>query len=400
MLISGASIAGPALAFWLHHFGHAVTVVESAPAVRAGGYPIDLRGAAIEVVRRMGLYDDLRAAHVDIRRMTYVDATGRAIAVIRPEAVTGGVEGRDLEVPRGALTSALYAHTREDVEYLFGESIAALDDRGDAVDVTFTGGGRRRFDLVIGADGLHSNVRELVFGHEERYSHYLGHTFVGFTAPNHLRLSSEGMAHNTPGRMIALYATKEPDTVHAFFAHHRPEPSREELRDLDGQVRGTVELFASAGWEAPRLLDELQRADDVFADAVAQIRMPSWSAGRVALVGDAAYAPSFLSGQGTSLAVVGAYVLAGELATTADHTAAFAGYERRMRGFVGRNQQLAFGLGARCVLPGTRPGLWVRNAFVRAQPLLARTGVGRGGAAATTAIDLPGYDIAPATDLR
>ena len=317
VLISGASFAGPALAFWLHRYGFAVTVIERAASGRTGGYPIDVRGPAIDVVERMGLLPGLRGAHIGSKRLTFIDGEGWALAELGPEMMTGG---RDVEIPRGVLTKMLFDVTRDDVVYRFGTSIERLVDRGADVEVTFSDGGRETFDLVIGADGLHSNTRALAFGPESQFEYPIGFCFAGFLAPNTLGLSREALCYNVPGRLAALYAVGDhPETVHAFLAFAHPRPSEQQARDRDWQRRLTAEAFAGCGWKTPELVEAMLAANDLYFDAVEQIRMPSWSKGRVALVGDAAYAPSFLTGQGTSLALVGAYVLAGELASHADH---------------------------------------------------------------------------------
>lgn len=375
-LISGASVAGPALAYWLHRYGFAVTVVEKAPAVRGGGYPIDVRGTALEVVRRMGRYERLRAADLAMGRMTFVRDDGRRIASVRLDTL-GGAGGGDTELPRGALTELLYDAVRDDVEFRFGDSIAELDDRAGGVGVRFASGATASYDVVIAADGLHSNTRRLVFGPEERFHRYLGHCFAGFGMPNHLGLAREGVISTAPGRTAVLYAAGEPDRVHGFLSFGRADPPFDAFADPAAQRELVASVFADGGWEVPRMVAAMRTADDLFFDVVSQIRMPSWSRGRVALVGDAAYAPSFLSGQGTSIALVGAYLLAGELAATSDHRAAFTAYERRMRPFAEANQALADGGGV-AVAPATRRGLWVRNQLLRAAPLITRFG-GFGG---------------------
>ncbi|MBU3863268.1 FAD-dependent monooxygenase [Streptomyces sp. 4503] len=364
VLISGASIAGPALAYWLHRSGCAVTVVEKAGALRAGGYPIDIRGTAIEVVRRMGILPRLRDAHIDSRRCTFLDADGGEVASLNPSAVAGGVEGQDLEVRRGDLAASLYALVRDDVEFLFGDSIDTLDESGQGVDVTFRSGQRRTFDLVVGADGMHSATREALFGPEEQFHRYLGYCFAIFTMPNTFGLSREVMMWNTPGKAAALYAVGDDDEVHAFLNFHQPEPPLDALRSPDAQRDLVATVFAGAGWEVPRMVEALRDADDLFFDTVGQIRMPHWSRGRVALVGDAAYAPSFLTGQGSSLALVGAYMLAGTLATHRDHTAAFAAYERDVHDFVAMNQALV-DTGGATLFPTTAQALEQRNTRLR-----------------------------------
>ncbi|MFT9479783.1 FAD-dependent monooxygenase [Streptomyces sp. Mo3] len=389
VLVSGASIAGPALAYWLHRYGFAVTLVEKAAALRGGGYPIDIRGTAVEVVRRMGVLPRLQDAHVAIRRISFVDVEGRPIAALRPEAISGGEEGHDLEIPRGELAEILYGAIRDDAELLFNDSIATLHDHDGGVDVTFRGGARRTFDLVIGADGIHSRTRGLAFGPEEPYHRYLGHSFAGFTMPNHLGLAHEGLTWNVPGRTAVLYAPRDGDRVHAFLSFLRPDPPLDAFRDPAAQRDLVAGTFAGYAWEIPRMVAAMRDSDDLFFDVVSQIHMPRWSTGRVALVGDAAYAPSFFSGQGSSLALVGAYVLAGELATGPDHADAYERYERTVRSFVEMNQALATE-GSASVSPRTPEDLARRNEALRdPSPVLNST-----GRKAHSALALPGYDAA------
>jgi 2-polyprenyl-6-methoxyphenol hydroxylase-like FAD-dependent oxidoreductase len=246
---------------------------------------------------------------------------------------------------------------------VFNDSIDTLEQSGDGVDVTFHGGGRRTFDMVFGADGMHSRTREMLFGPEEQFHRYLGYCFAVFTMPNTFGLANETVMWSTPGRAAAFYAVGDDDEVHAFlnFAHPQPPfdafPSPEAQRDLVATV------FADAGWEVPGMLAALRDTDDLFFDAVSQIRMPRWSSGRVALVGDAAHAPSFLTGQGTSLALVGAYMLAHSLAD-GDHAAGFAAYERDTREFVTVNQALV-GEGSASLFPTTAEALEQRNDRLR-----------------------------------
>ncbi|MFE0205012.1 FAD-dependent monooxygenase [Streptomyces sp. NPDC058985] len=363
VLISGAGIAGAALAFWLDRHGFEVTVVEKAGTLRSGGYPVDVRGTALDVVERMGILPRLRDAHIDLRRLTFRDGDGGEVASLHPHAVTGGVAGRDLEIRRGDLTDALYTAVRDEVEFLFNDSVDTLDQSGHGVDVTFRGGGSRTFDLVFGADGMHSRTRETLFGPEERFHRYLGYCFAVFTMRNTFGLSHESVMWNAPGRAAALYAVGDDDEVHAFLNFARPQPPFDAFGSPDAQRDLFAEVFADAGWEVPGILTALQDADDVFFDAVGQIRMPRWSSGRVALVGDAAYAPSFLTGQGTSLALVGAYMLAGSLADR-DHAAGFAAYEHGTRDFVTLNQNLV-GQGGATLFPTTARALEQRNDRLR-----------------------------------
>jgi 2-polyprenyl-6-methoxyphenol hydroxylase-like FAD-dependent oxidoreductase len=361
VLISGASIAGPMLAYWLDRYGFDVTVVERADAIRSGGYPIDIRGTAIDAVERMGLLPQLQAAHVDTRKLSFVDAKGAPIGVISPEAMAGGDSSRDIELPRGALTSLLYELTRNvAIRYRFSDSIEALEDNGDGVDVRFKSGNQGRFDIVVGADGMHSHTRALVFGPEKPFSRYLGRCFNLFSLPNYAGLSHEAIMYSEPGRMAGIYAVADTDTLYAIMAFAAEEPPFLSHHDIDEQRKRTAEVFANDGWETSRLVEALRSADDLYFDTVSQIHMPQWSSSRVVLAGDAAHAPSFLSGQGTSLALVGAYVLAGELATHADPAEAFTSYERIVRPFAEANQALASS-GGSILLPRSQEELDRRN---------------------------------------
>jgi 2-polyprenyl-6-methoxyphenol hydroxylase-like FAD-dependent oxidoreductase len=389
ILVSGASIAGPAVAYWLQRYGFTVTVVEHAQALRGGGYPIDIRGTALDVVERMGVYPRLRAAHVDTRRLTFLDVDGAPIVSLEPQAVVGGAEGRDIEVRRGDLAAALYDATRDDVTYRFGDSIEALDEDADGVEVTFRSGLRRRFDLVIGADGLHSRTRALAFGPEEQFHRYLGYCFAGFTMPNPLGLSHEGVMWNAPGRAAALYAVGDHPQVHGFLNFALPEPPFAAFRDPAAQRELVAAVFADDGWEVPDMVRAMRTADDLFFDVISQIRMPAWSRGRVALVGDAAYAPSFLTGQGSSLALVGAYMLAGALATARDHGTAFADYERGTRGFVEQNQALV-AEGDALLFPTTVEALARRDALLRQGSVTPQAA----GRPEHSALTLPAFAVA------
>ncbi|AZQ32369.1 FAD-dependent oxidoreductase [Streptomyces cyaneochromogenes] len=390
VLISGAGIAGPALAFWLNRYGFAVTVVEKAGSLRGGGYPIDVRGTALEVVRRMGILPQLRDAHIDLRRLTFLDGDGEQVASVNPHTVTGGVAGQDLEVRRGDLTDALHTAVRDDVEFLFNDSIDTLDQSsGHGVDITFRGGGRRTFDMVFGADGVHSHTREFLFGPEERFHRYLGYCFAGFTMRNTFGLSHELMMWNTPGRAAALYAVGDNDDVHAFLNFARPEPPFDAFRNPEAQRDLVAAVFADAGWEVPGMLAALRDADDLFFDGVSQIRMPRWSCGRVALVGDAAYAPSFLTGQGSSLALVGAYMLAGSLADR-DHAAGLAAYEHSTREFVTLNQEQV-GEGDATLFPTTDRALEQRNDMLRHLSAMPSAVPSPAGRPAHSALTLPDF---------
>ena len=362
VLISGASIAGPALAFWLDRHGFDVTVVERAPTIRTGGYPIDVRGTAIDVVERMGLLPQIRAAHIASRAMTFVDGAGAVIGSVPIYEAIGSDTGRDVELPRGTLATLLHDATRNGgVAYRFNDSLDTLHDDGEGVDVGFASGRQARYDIVIGADGLHSRTRRLVFGPEEPFNHSLGFCFNLFSMPNDRGLSHGGIVHAEPGRTAGIWAVQDSPRVFGFLAFATEEAPVSASRDAQEQIQRTREAFAGMGWEVPRLLDAMAQADDLYFDSVSQIRMPHWSKGRVALVGDAAFAPSFRAGQGTSLALVGAHVLAGELATHDDPQDAFAAYEHLARPFVEANQALATAENGAFFLPRTQKDIETRD---------------------------------------
>ena len=392
-LICGASIAGPTVAYWLDRYGFQVTVIERAGSIRPGGYPVDLRAGAMEVVERMGLLPDLLAEHVHSRRATFVDGEGCKVAMVDPEWIHGGVRGRDVELPRGVLARLLSDLTAKRVAYRFNTSIAALEDDATGVQVTFNDGSCEHFDIVIGADGLHSTTRALAFGDETRFAHPLGFCFAGFSMPNRFALDREAIISNVPGRMAAIYAAGyQPDTVFVLLAFaHTYRPAREKS-EVAFQQHLTAKVFADTNWQLPVLLEEMRQAKDFYFDSVEQMRMPTWSSGRVVLVGDAAYAPSFLTGQGSSLALTGGYVLASELANHKDHRAAFAAYERKMRPFVEMNQATVTE-GKASMIPVTSEQLEQRIVSLRAfssTPANADT-----ARAVHSALDLSEYDDGP-----
>jgi 2-polyprenyl-6-methoxyphenol hydroxylase-like FAD-dependent oxidoreductase len=341
VLIAGASVAGPALAYWLRRHGFHPTIIERAPEVRRGGQAIDVRGVALAVVERMGLLADIRRASTRMRGMSVVDADGRELMRTTETTLTGGpTDGPDVELMRDDLVRLLVDATGE-VEYVFDDGITALAQDDDGVHVRFARGGARRFDLVIGADGLHSTIRRLVWGDEAQFLRHLGTYLAVFSVDNYLGLDHWQVFHHGEEAMVGIYSARDNREARAMLGFGSP-PLAVDPRDVAAQKAIVAARFAGAGWEAPRLVAKMAGASDFYFDAMSQINLERWSVGRVALVGDAAYCSSPMSGQGTSLALVGAYVLAGELAAAGgDHRRAFAAYEAALRGFVDRNQQLA-----------------------------------------------------------
>jgi 2-polyprenyl-6-methoxyphenol hydroxylase-like FAD-dependent oxidoreductase len=365
VLISGASIAGPALAFWLTRYGIKTTVVEKSSSLRGGGYPIDIRGTALDAVERMGLYPQMRAAHVDSQSIAFVDEHGEVIAKIDPEAVTGGVRGRDVEIRRGDIATILYAATKDKANYKFNDSIASLDEQAAGVDVKFASGDTGTYDIVIGADGLHSKTRSMIFGHESQFEKYIGFCFAGFTIPNTFGLDRGALAYTLPGKNAVVYATNDGGPVYAFLVFRYPtSPFRRSVAEEDKRNLTASMFEGVGGWIVPQLVEDMRKAEDLFFDAVSQIHMPTWSKGRIVLAGDAAHATSFLSGQGSSMALVGAYILAGEIATKPDYTSAFQAYEKLARPFVEMNQALVK-QGKHIMIPDTQEEIEARNEMLR-----------------------------------
>ncbi|MEV3977979.1 FAD-dependent monooxygenase [Nonomuraea sp. NPDC049758] len=337
VLVSGASVGGPVLAHWLRRRGFEVTLVERAPRPRKGGQAVDLRGAALVVADRMDILEQVRAARTTMRGMSMVDGDGNEIMRSTEETISGGrLDSPDVEIARDDLTAIVAAVT--DAPCRYGDSITALAQDDDGVDVTFDSGVRDRYDYVIGADGLHSNVRRLVFGPEERFLRHLGMYVSIYTADNFLGLDHWQLWHREGEAGFGLFSDREPAVmkVNMGFA---AGPIAYDHRDVEQQKRLVQEHCSGLRWEAPKLLDAMWQADDFYFDAMAQVEMDRWSQGRVTLIGDAAHCPSPLSGQGTSLALVGAYVLAEELGQAPE--GAFDRYERRMRPYVALNQALA-----------------------------------------------------------
>jgi 2-polyprenyl-6-methoxyphenol hydroxylase-like FAD-dependent oxidoreductase len=340
VLVSGASIAGPALAHWLHRRGAEVTVVEQSPGLRAGGQAVDARGVAKEVIRRMGLDAAVRAACTDTAGAYTVDADGNVLETFRAEDNDGDGYISEIEILRGDFAQVLYDDTRGSVEYLFGDRIAELAQDADGIDVSFASGDRRRFDLVIGADGLHSALRSMVFGPRTQFVRHLGLVLAFYSVPNEFGLDRWMIDYQHAGRSAGLRPIRDAGRAIAMLSFSAPDFDIDH-RDVEAQKRLLREQMAGFGWETERILARLDDAPDFYLDQVAQVVMDRWFSGRVGLLGDAAFSASPMSGAGTGLALVGAYMLAGELAAAGwDPAAGFARYQERMRDYVDANQEI------------------------------------------------------------
>jgi len=337
VLISGAGPAGLSVAYWLKKYGFKPTLIEWAPALRKGGYKIDVRGVALEVLRRMGIYDIVAKTSTDMQGALLVDGDGKVINEMNSDTF-GHRMNDDQEIMRGTLCQILMDQIPE-VEIIFGDSIRAISQTANAVQVEFKENKPRAFDLVIGADGLHSNVRQLVFGDESRFAHEFGIYICVFTIQNYLNLDRMEIQYTEFGRVAAVWSTRGDTDARASFAF--VSPMHVEPRNIIAQQQLVRTVFEGINGEVPKMLQMMPDAPDFYFDVAAQIRMDHWFSGRVILLGDAAYCPSPMSGQGTSLALVGAYVLAGELAAArGNFQTAFDQFEREMGLFIKINQAL------------------------------------------------------------
>jgi 2-polyprenyl-6-methoxyphenol hydroxylase-like FAD-dependent oxidoreductase len=370
ILISGAGLAGSALAFWLRRAGFTPTVVEVAPGLRPGGQTVDLRGAGRTVVERMGLMSAARALVVPQRGIAFVDEKGRHRAEMSVDALDGDGIVSEIEVLRGDLGQLLHDATAPDVEYVFGHRITAMEDTADGVQVTFDDGEVRIFDLVVGADGPHSGVRRLAFGPEEQFVRPVGGYMAWFTAPDVGDLDGWFEMFNAPGGLVvSVRPDRVPGQVKAGLSFVSA-PLVYDRHDLPALRRLVTDRFAGLGWRTPALLDAAATANDFYFDSITQVHLDCWSTGRVTLVGDAACCPSPLTGMGTSLALVGAYVLAGELARAdGDHETAFVAYEARMRPYVRQGQELPPG-GIKSYAPMSALG--IRSRFLSTRLMVSR----------------------------
>ena len=361
VLIVGAGIAGPTLAYWLLRAGHEPTLVESAPELRRGGYLVDFWGAGFDVAERMGIVPQLRDRGYVFREARAVDRHGHRIASIKPSAIMGPGQ-RYVSIARSDLAAVIYEALNGRVELILGDTVHTLNDDGDRVRVELLNGQARGFDLVVGADGLHSRVRRLAFGPDAQFEKYLGIVISAFEAKGYpQRDELIAMMYAEVGFQAVRITLGGDGTLFLLSVRYQGMVPTDDRAAQQALLRARL---GGKGWETPAMLDLMPLSDTFYFDSVSQIRMPSWSRGRVALVGDAAACPSFLAGQGSALAMVESYTLAAELAHSGDHRDAFARYEQRLARFLRSKQDAAKGLGL-AFAPNSPRQLFVRNTAMR-----------------------------------
>lgn len=377
--IHGVGIAGPTLAYWLRESGHEVLLIEESPRLRTGGYVIDFWGIGYDIAERMGLISRIRELGYQVREVRFVNRHGRKCGGFGVEVFRRLSNDRFTSLRRSDLAATIYRALDEKIETIFGDSIARIEDTGHCVRLGFDHAAAREVDLVIGADGLHSRVRRLVFGREAEFEVSLGYHVAAFELDGYQsRDELVFITHGIPGRQVSRMSMRDDKTLFLFVFHDDYLPGGKPGSEQECKA-ALAHVFAGAGWECPRILAAMESARGIYFDRVSQIRMDCWTRGRTALIGDAAACVSLLAGEGTGLAMAEAYALAGELsACRGDHTAAFTRYEERMMPFLRRKQDSAARF-ASSFAPRSALGLTFRNLVTRVMgiPFLADFFIGR-----------------------
>lgn len=357
VLISGGGIAGLTLAYWLHQYGIEAVVIERAAPHCSDGYGLDFYGTGYDVAERMGVIDELRAQQFPWEEIAYVNASGKRVAHIGVGLMYKIMRGRYIPLMHSALQEILYQAVTDDVEIRHNTTLAAVEACPDKVAVTFNDGTNDSFDLLIGADGVHSNVRRLVFGEDKQFERYLGYYFASYPLADRYGIGHGWINYAEPGRLASAYCSNKEGEIITFFMYKAPDEGYVPREQRLPRLR---KVYAGMGWITPQLLEAVTDPEHILLDTMTQIQMPSWHQGRVALVGDACGCPTSLSGQGASMAMGGAYILAEALHTAPDYASAFERYEQHVRPQVERRQKNARD-NAGVFLPGSRMGVVVQQ---------------------------------------
>ena len=360
-LISGGGIAGLTLAYWLHRYAISSVVIEQADHLRRDGYAIDFFGTGYDVAERMGLIDRLAAQQIPLEYIAYVNRAGKPVTKMEKALLQGFTDGKYMGLMHWTLEEALHAALEGQVEIRFGSSLTRIEAGADAVNVTFVDGTSESFDLLVGADGVHSLTRELVFGAEEQFSHFLGYMVASYPLADRYGIGHSWQMYTEPGRLAGAYASSREGEIITFFMYHL---TRTERLTREQRLPRLRQIFEGMGWIAPQLLTDVSEPERIFMDAVSQIRMPLWHKGRVVLVGDACGCPTLVSGQGASLAMGGAYLLAQALHESVGYQEALQRYEQWARPHVQKQQESAQGV-AKSFAPVSLSGILLQRLLLK-----------------------------------
>lgn len=361
VLISGGGIAGLTLAYWLHRYGITAVVIEQAADIRQDGHGLDFYGTGYDVAERMDLIQRLEERRCPFEDIAYVASSNKRIAHISIPLMHKILHNRYMALMRWTLEKTLYEAVANSVEVRYSTTLAAVNSTPGEVIVTFNNGTSETFDLLIGADGVHSNVRRLVFGEDKLFQYYLGYYFASYQLPDRYGVGHAWKQYAEPGRLTSAYCTNREGEIATFLMY---KTANEGHIPREQRLPWIRKVFAGMGWITPDLLRDAPGTDAIYLDTLTQIQMPCWHQGRVALVGDACSCPTSMSGQGASMAMGGAYMLAQALHTQPDYTSAFRTYEQVVRPPVEQRQKNARSL-AKTFLPESALGLVAQRLLMK-----------------------------------